>query len=431
MRSHCLAHAALFLALSTIAVAGQPPPSAPLDGLTLEAALELAEQRSPLLTAATHAVKAAEGRLRQARLPPNPALAITQSNLFNGDLSGFDGETATYELEQPIEIGGRRSARVEAATAATERATLDAAVSHLEVRAAATQAFERLLLSAERARIAAEALQLAESVEEVARARVEAGRIAPLEQSRAAIATSSARIELQNADGELGVDKARLAAHWGGSPPVSSVEGRIEPPGELPALATLAPLLEVGADAARWTAILREHDGLVRMARAEGRPTIALTGGWTNYRDADESAWLLGVRVGLPLANRNQGGVAEALALRDKADAERVAAATELSLRLVEAHQAATSASAAARALATDVVPAARLAFATATEGFEAGKFSYLDVLDARRTLLEARRQEISALSTYSTARAEISRLVGGRDNAPVTDDSNQTETQR
>ena len=45
-------------------------------------------------------------------------------------------------------------------------------------------------------------------------------------------------------------------------------------------------------------------------------------------------------------------------------------------------------------------------------EGYEAGRFSYLDITDARRTLNTARVQYLQALSEYHKAVAEIEALV-------------------
>ena len=81
-----------------------------LADLRIEQALALADGGGPHLAPAEAEVRATQGRLQQAGLRPNPALSASESNLFNDDLSGFDGPTGAYELEQPIEVGGRRSA---------------------------------------------------------------------------------------------------------------------------------------------------------------------------------------------------------------------------------------------------------------------------------------------------------------------------------
>lgn len=48
-------------------------------------------------------------------------------------------------------------------------------------------------------------------------------------------------------------------------------------------------------------------------------------------------------------------------------------------------------------ALRTNVLPAAQRAFEAATEGYRQGKFGYLEVLDAQRTLFDTRGRYLTA----------------------------------
>ncbi|MNG28084.1 Cobalt-zinc-cadmium resistance protein CzcC precursor [compost metagenome] len=59
------------------------------------------------------------------------------------------------------------------------------------------------------------------------------------------------------------------------------------------------------------------------------------------------------------------------------------------------------------------ILPAAQSAVDSATRGFETGKFGFLDVLDAQRTLISARSQYIQAVSEASDARVRIERIFG------------------
>ncbi|MGK2926565.1 MAG: TolC family protein, partial [Lysobacterales bacterium] len=52
-------------------------------------------------------------------------------------------------------------------------------------------------------------------------------------------------------------------------------------------------------------------------------------------------------------------------------------------------------------------------AFDAATRGFELGKFSFLEVLDAQRTLFQAKTQHLRALAEGHRAAAEIERVLG------------------
>ena len=59
------------------------------------------------------------------------------------------------------------------------------------------------------------------------------------------------------------------------------------------------------------------------------------------------------------------------------------------------------------------VLPAAQQAYDAATTGFEAGKFGFLDVIDAQRSLLQARARTLNTLVAAWQAATTIDRLLG------------------
>ena len=66
-----------------------------------------------------------------------------------------------------------------------------------------------------------------------------------------------------------------------------------------------------------------------------------------------------------------------------------------------------------ATALAGGVLPGARSAFAAIEEGYRLGRFGYLEVLDAQRTLVSAEVQHLRALASVQKAVAQVERLTG------------------
>jgi cobalt-zinc-cadmium efflux system outer membrane protein len=58
-------------------------------------------------------------------------------------------------------------------------------------------------------------------------------------------------------------------------------------------------------------------------------------------------------------------------------------------------------------------MPGAETAFEAAQIGYRQGKFDYLEVLDAQRTLFSSRTRYIQALAEYNRAVAEVERLIG------------------
>ena len=63
--------------------------------------------------------------------------------------------------------------------------------------------------------------------------------------------------------------------------------------------------------------------------------------------------------------------------------------------------------------LQRDIMPGAQSAYDAATKGFELGKFSFLEVLDAQRTSFQAKSQYLRALAEAHRSAAEIERILG------------------
>ncbi|MYM92039.1 TolC family protein, partial [Rugamonas sp. FT82W] len=66
-----------------------------------------------------------------------------------------------------------------------------------------------------------------------------------------------------------------------------------------------------------------------------------------------------------------------------------------------------------AQVLRDDILPGAQSAYDAAGTGFEYGKFGFLDVLDAQRTLLQAQTLHLNALADAHRALAAIDRILG------------------
>src|SRR6266516_2965404 len=108
---------------------------------------------------------------------------------------------------------------------------------------------------------------------------------------------------------------------------------------------------------------------------------------------------------------RNQGAILEARHQLAKADDEKRSAVTRLSSELNDAYQTVARTSNEIYVLKKSVLPGAEKAVEAIRQGYEAGRFSYLDVNEGRRTLTAARLQYLQALSDYHKAVAEIEAL--------------------
>lgn len=403
--------AALAQPLDPAAAAAEAAPRAPL---TLAEAQRRALAVHPALAAARQAVQAAEGALLQAGAYRNPTLDVEREDLRAGR------GTTRLRWSQPLELGGQRDARRAAAQRALEAARLQQQARESQLRADVAAAFLAALLAQERVRLAQASLDLARAGSQAAARRVQAGQVAPLEQTRAQVAEAKVRLERLQAEGEQGARRQELQALMAGDAPFPAAFDAFETPdGDALSLPALAPLqaLQARLDDAPALRLARlETQRLAALAdleRARRTPDLTLSAGVQRAQPDGRTLATVGLSIPLPVWDGNRGNITQALRQRDAAEDTARALALQLRADLAGAHQRFAVASATAAAAREDILPAAQAALDAATRGFELGKFGYLDLLDAQRSLLQARDQYLRALGEAHRAAADVARLLG------------------
>jgi cobalt-zinc-cadmium efflux system outer membrane protein len=152
----------------------------------------------------------------------------------------------------------------------------------------------------------------------------------------------------------------------------------------------------------------------VGVERSRQYPDITLSAGAKRDNSSERGTYpVLGVSLPLPLFDRNQGNLYSALRQADKAADLHAATRLRLTRELQQASNRLQVSRGTAQTLHETVLPAAQQAWQAASRGFEAGKFGYLDVLDAQRTLLQARLRYLDAASAAWQAATTIDRILG------------------
>jgi cobalt-zinc-cadmium efflux system outer membrane protein len=264
---------------------------------------------------------------------------------------------------------------------------------------------------------------LAEQVHTTVSERVKAGKVSLLEEIKAEVALSSSRIKAERAKRSLTAAKKRLAGYWGGKRPhFEKVEGELDELSSLPPFSQMVNMVSGNPDIARWAVEMESRRAALKLSAAGRIPDLTITGGYRRFKETDDNAFLLGVSFPLTIFNRNQGEIAEATHRLTKAKDERRTVEIEAQIELSEAYQRLSTAYSEAKALKNEILPGAQRAFDAASEGYRLGKFNFLDVLDAQRTLFEAKEQYLETIAAYHISIAEVERLIGvGLDKLPYT----------
>ncbi|SOZ08990.1 TolC family protein [Cupriavidus taiwanensis] len=384
------------------------PAGTPAQTLTLDAALALAEAGSFTLSAAGKELDATEGDLIQSRVLPNPELAVSMEDTRKASRS------TTGQVNLPIELGGKRAARIGLAERGRELAQAELGSTRAELRAAVIARFFGVLVAQERVRLAEGSVGIASQAADAAGRRVAAGKVAPLEATRARVEQANAELELAEATGALQSARQSLAALWGDSVPrFAQARGDLDALPSRPAPAALQAALEDSPLLAASRLAAERSRAEVAVQRSRQYPDVTVSLGAKRDNEANRNMAVLGVAIPLPLFDRNQGNLYAALRRADGAQDAHAAARVRLQGELQQASTQLSVSRAAAQTLQASVLPAAEQAYAAASRGFEAGKFNFLDVLDAQRTLFQARIRYLDVLARTYDAAATIDRILG------------------
>jgi outer membrane protein, heavy metal efflux system len=401
--------------------AGQAPE--PTGELTLGAAVQAALARNPDLAAGGYELKAAEARILQARLRPNPELSVQFDNLsVAGGARGTSVMSSALTLSQVIEIGGKRALRTEVATSDRDVVGIERQALQLDVLAEVTRRFISVVTAQERLDLARSTRELAQRTLNAITTRVQAARSPEAERSRADIALTRAQVQEQQADSELRSARFALAALWGSPEPLFK-----QARADLFALDPAVPfesLVQKLEGFVRFTSEFRLRDAEGRLAQAQARPNVTFGVGVGQFNETRNTGVSAGFSMALPLFDRNQGNIREAQVRRTQTDAQRRAAFVRARAAVYGLYQEFVASRTRLETLRAQALPKAQQALDQTQYGYERGRFSYLELATAQQELLDVRVAVIEAAANYHSVLAEIERLTG----APLAAEPNPQE---
>ena len=401
---------------------------APGDTITLQESLALALANNPRLQSFSWEVRAQEARALQAGLWPNPVLGTETEELSTEEpIDDFVDAEQLVQVSQPIELWGRPGKRRDVAEKDRALAGWDYEAARLNVVSQTTRAFVGLVAAEERVRLAQELVRLSEEVFQTVSRQVKIGEVSPVEKERARVPLSQARIRLRQAVEARKSARTTLAGQWGRSDTTAftAVDGTFGPVDPVPSFDAVKAVLDRNPALARQSDEIGRAEAVLSLEKRDRFPVPSLTAGWQRFggrTGSDRTAFKAGLALPLPLFDRNQGAVQRARYRLQQARRQRESARVRLDTTLSRAHSSLVSAQNEAQTIADETLPAARSAFESVRQGYRQGKFSYLDVLDAQRTLFDVRRQEVRALSAYYQRRADVEQLIA----TPLAEVSNE-----
>ncbi len=383
--------------------------------LTLGQAVARVIAFNPAIKAAYLEIEAKHGEEAQASVKPNPEVLLEIEN-FAGtkDKRGFEFAEETLSLTQTFELGEKRLRRLRAAHLDASLAGWDFEAVRLQTALQAAQAYMDTLGAQERLKVLRDFVTIAEQTRSSVDIRVKEGRTSPIDADRSMVAVARARALVKGEEARLDAAKGRLAALWGSDrPDFGHATGRLGRKDTVPSFAAVKAFLEENPALARWSDGISHRVALLEVERGKAIRDVKLGAGVRHHNNDDSTALVAAVSVPLQVFDRNTGAIAAAQRRVAKAEQEAEAARTQLIGSLVEALGALRVAATLVEALEKEVLPAAQTAFDRVQIGYNEGRFDILNLLEAQRSVFEARLELVTAQAEYEKARVLVESLIG------------------
>jgi len=395
---------------------GSPPAMTPTSAATVVNVswldvVRLVDQH-PRLSAGKLEIDAARAGVNAAGAVPNPTLEATGGEGFERAGNGSRGEW-NLTLSMPLGWIAQRRSKIDAA-----RAGVDVAVAETEsLRRDALLQLRTLFwsLADQQSAVAAlDALQAQTSaLVRTVKRRVEKGEARPVEATRVEIELEKVANELETARISLSSRQAELA-RWLTVPDGATIAVSAELdalPAAMDRATALARARATHPALAAVRAKTRTLEAEVSTQKMARVPAFSISGFATS--ELDRQAYGVGLNVDLPIWNWNSAGIAQAEARLSAARKQAASAALEIESEVIDAQAACRSSVATATRQKDKVVPLSATAASTMERTYELGEASLLEVIDARRTLLDSRRLYLSALAQAHVDCSRLDALAG------------------
>jgi len=356
--------------------------------LTLGDVLQLVAAHNPTLRSLDYQRQAARYRIYQAGRRPNPELE-TEIEEIGWDAPGLSEPEITVAVSQELELFGQRGARKNLAETNLNATELDARIATFDLYVETRARFYLVAHAQERARLSAVAIALAANTVENIEYRIERGAALQSELLLARLEYQRIALEQGDADQELAVARLSLAALWNGAVPPVSVETSTEPDFSR----TMQQITDAAMLADSTREVMARQLGTVklraekRLAVAEGKPNITVSGGFRRVEADKSNSFLVGLALPLPFFDRNRGTTASL-------EEERRALEHEIERARAEDHAAVEAGTTRLRYLMKrhtildgELLSTAAEAYRTLQDSYEAGRLPYTSLLEAERFL--------------------------------------------
>jgi len=396
-------------------------------GITVEQAVTYALEHNGELLAARKEIDAASGLVKQAVLRANPKVDATVSKTVTGTDNNI-----TLNGMLPLELGGRRPARIRVAERELEMRRQDVANRERILAAEVRTKFGEAIAAILKLGFDEDLIATSQRGYNLVAARVIEGGTAPLEQNMVLVELNRLRSTRETAEGKTQIEMLELRNLIGMTPDeplrlrgdFNDLITPLSPLGEATGLAlSERPDLKLAKAAESFA------EARIEQARTEGRLDASLIAGYqrmdfgyplNGINDAGQLRpiqgtfhyFTVGVSLDLPVRNKNQGAIEAAVAEAEAAKRRREFLELTVRREVASAYAQYNSTTRAAEIFRVGVKDQANANLDVVRQTYELGSKTLIDYLGEQRRFIDLQNGYIDAQLDMYKAHVEVERAV-------------------
>jgi len=377
-------------------------------------------QRNLSILAGNLDIKEKEALLNQTKKWANPNIEIELEN-FGGYLEGAEeSPELTVLISQHLQLGGKLGKDKQISLMNLNLAKNTSLNLRLNIMEIAGKRFLMLLVNQELERQAIDFFHLTEKIYVLIKAQVDVGKVSPLKLKKAEILVAEAHIALNKSKIQRQNSRDKLALLWKNTKikkktgsDFQKAVGDLSKCYSLPTKKELWDQVRKNPFALELKLIQQLNRASYDRQRLEIVPDIELSGGLRKYKNIKGHKWLIALGFQIPLFDRNRGNINAARYRLEKGNIQHEESMNQLQMHFNKLYRFWSSANEEIKIIKTQAFGSLEILYKATLDGYKAGKFSFLEVLDARQTLNKIKIKYIKSLHKFHLTALRIAYMAG------------------
>lgn len=358
------------------------------------------------LSATNNTIKATQKEIQQAGAIPNPELEIGTENFGENEIE--------VVLTQPIELGGKRKARIKIAHKELLMAELEQKAKVIELETKITRQCVTILGLQKKIAILDSLSSVMEESLKYIKRRINAGAIIEADVLRSEMEMDELLLEKSKLKRQLKQQTNVLTSLWGNTDNTDLyISCKLNPSITMPSQQEILKKLNEHPEIKVLKLNMETIDAEINLLKAEAFPEMALSLGYLRNNEEKEDIVLAGISISLPLFDRNKKAILsksyEIMSAGDKCQAFIVERKTEIATILSEIKQINSS----LLVLTEKLKPKANKVYALLERYYKNGSIRISEVLEGRKNLLEINQRLIDLNMEKALLAADLAQLSG------------------